>query len=64
MNAHVFAFSPDPGQDRSRVDRAPEPGADPSMAALPEREWGLSAGQVAAVVVVILAAAEVIGALF
>ena len=62
MNAHSFAFSPDPGEDRSRAERAPEP--DPLMAALPEREWGLSAGQVAAVVAVILVVSEVIGVLF
>lgn len=39
---------------------APEPERDPPP---PEREWGLSAGQVAAVVLTIIAACELIGLL-
>ena len=57
----LFAFETDgAGSDRgSRF--APEPGRRDD--ALPEREWGLSAGQVAAVVTVILAVSEAIGLL-
>ena len=42
-------------------DAPHEPGREPGPVA--EREWGLSAGQVVAVVLVILAVCEVIGLL-
>lgn len=43
-----------------RITPGPDYGGGP---ALPEREWGLSAGQVVAVVLTILAVCEVIGLL-
>ncbi len=61
----LFAFqtggSGAPGAGRT----APEPEQPPANpgSALPEREWGLTAGQVVLVVVAIVAACELIGAL-
>ena len=56
--SHGFA----PGSSRGweRVTPGPDHGGGPP---LPEREWGLSAGQVVAVVLAILAASELIGLL-
>ena len=49
-----------PRSDHALDDRAaPGPGAGP----LPEREWGLSAGQVVVVVLAIIAVCELIGVL-
>ena len=47
--------------DRTKRGTVPESGEEGSV--LAEREWGLSAGQVAAVVVAIIALCQVIGAL-
>ncbi len=59
MNAHVWTF--EAGTEHGRLGRpGREPGLEPGVT-LPEREWGLSAGQVAAVVAVILVVSEVIG---
>ena len=57
----LFAFETnEAGSDRgSRF--APEPGRRDDV--VPEREWGLSAGQVAAIVTVIVAVSEAIGLL-
>lgn len=57
-----FGFKPSPTRPLGTLGTAPEPppGRDP----MPEPEWGLSAGQVVAAVLVILAACEAIGALF
>jgi hypothetical protein len=61
MNADVFAFrSSDGHPGHVRTAPQPEPGREP----LPDREWGLSAGQVVAVVLAIVAASELIGMLF
>ncbi len=51
-----FGIQPDPWTPEPR---SPEGGPEP----LPEREWGLSAWQVVAAVLAIVAACEVIGAL-
>lgn len=60
----LFAFQTDgsgaPGTGRTAPDSGQPPGSPGS--ALPEREWGLTAGQVVLVVVAIVAACEVIGA--
>ena len=62
MSAQIFAFQPNVAADRE-IARAPEPNGPPQEA-LPEREWGLTAGQVVAVVLAIVAACEVFGLLF
>lgn len=60
----TFAFQPgSTGSNSSTSHPAPEPGRE-GPGPLPEREWGLSAGQVVAVVLAIVAACEVIGAWF
>lgn len=68
MSAHVFAFeasaSHRPGAGPKLGGIQPEPGREPAGQALPDREWGLSAGQVAAAVAVIVAVSDVIGLLF
>lgn len=58
--AHMREIKPGDGQVWSGADRSPGELAP----VLPEREWGLSAGQTTAIVLVILAACEVIGLLF
>jgi hypothetical protein len=61
--ASVMTFQP-PGTERRGVsDTAPEPGRN-GPDALPDREWGLSAGQVVAVVAAIVAACELFAVVF
>ena len=62
MIGHIHSFQSGGGRAWDGLGAPPEPGRDPGPA-LPEREWGLSAGQVVAVVLAILAACEVIGLL-
>ena len=59
----LFAFEPSGTGSRRTVQGAPEPGREDG-GPVAEREWGLSAGQVAAVVAAIVAACEVVGMLF
>ena len=62
MSAQILAFQPNTTGGRNTT-RTPQPhhhAPDP----LPEREWGLSAGQVVAVVLAIIAACEVLGLIF
>lgn len=54
MNTLAFQIGDAGGGARRAVAPEPEP--------LPEREWGLSAWQVVAVVVAIVAACELVGA--
>ena len=56
--ATAMAFQSSGGGRRSAINTAPEPDRSHPEAALPEREWGLSAGQVVAVVAAIVAACE------
>ena len=59
MQHSSFGFHPDPGGPLGPTrTTAPEPGGPEAM---PEREWGLSAGQVAAAVLVIIAFCELVG---
>jgi hypothetical protein len=62
MNADVLAFDSTRNPGGGALHPAPKPG--PELTALPEREWGLSAAQVVAVVMAIVAVSEVIGLLF
>ena len=57
MDGSQFSFAPGPFPGPDRLGPPPEPRPDP----LPDREWGLSAGQVVAVVLTILAVCELIG---
>ena len=56
-----FGFQPSPTRPCGAQDTAPEPGS--GREPLPEPEWSLSAGQVVAAVLMILAACEAIGAI-
>jgi len=62
MSAQIFAFQPTtPGNHATTTP--PEPHRNnPDI--LPDREWGLSAGQVVAVVLVIVAACELFALIF
>ena len=55
-----FGFQPSPARPDCALGAGPEPG--PGREAFPEPEWGLSAAQVVAAVLVILAVCEAIGA--
>lgn len=59
----TFAFQPSSTGPTSTSHPAPEPGRE-GPGPLPDREWGLSASQVVAVVLAIVAACELIGAWF
>lgn len=62
MSAHILAFQPSTTGGRNTT-RAPEP-SNYAPEPLPDREWGLSAGQVVAIVLVIVAACEIVGLVF
>jgi hypothetical protein len=64
MNAQILAFDAAQNQGSDRLHPLPNPAHDPVPTPLPEREWGLSAPQVVAVVAAIVAISEVIGLLF
>ena len=57
---HIHEIRLGDGRVRGGMDRDPGEVA----AVLPEREWGLTAGQTTAIVLAILAVCEVIGLLF
>lgn len=57
---YARAFAPDETQPTPAADPAHEPGRGP----LPEREWGLSAGQVVMAVVIIVALCQALGAIY
>jgi hypothetical protein len=62
MNHTVFTFAP--GQhsnENNRLKPVPEPSNETT--ALPDREWGLSAPQVAIIVIAIVAISDLIGLL-
>ena len=61
MSAHILAFQPTPAT--GNTTRTPEPGrhTPEGIPNLPDREWGLTAGQVVAIVLAIVAACEVFG---
>lgn len=64
MMGHIHGFQPGrPGRAWDGLRAPPEPDRGDGGPALPEREWGLTAGQVVAAVLAILAACELIGLL-
>lgn len=64
MNHNVFAFAPSPGQHSNENNHLkPLPDSNNETPPLPDREWGLSAPQVAAIVIAIVAISDLIGLL-
>lgn len=62
ITQHIHAFTGPSHLGREGV-RGPSPSPELRQEALPEREWGLSAAQVAISVAVIVLVSEVIGLL-